>query len=211
VLGLVGPNGGGKTTLLLTLAGLVRPTSGSVEVRGVPAHRLALEGTGTVGLITATPGLYPLLTGWENLEFFGALYGLSKEEVRARTAGFVGELELHGHLDRPVSTGSSGMQQKISIARALLMRPPLLLLDEPTSNLDPVSAEVVHRTARAHADAGHAVVWVTHDLVAAEQVCDRVALVAQRVLHVEAFAGPRTVPSRSRLLSLWHERLGSAA
>ena len=77
--------------------------------------------------------------------------------------------------------------------------------------LDPVSAEVVHRTARAHADAGHAVVWVTHDLVAAEQICDRVALVAQRVLHVEAFAGPRAVPSRSRLLSLWHDRLGSAA
>jgi ABC-type multidrug transport system ATPase subunit len=103
------------------------------------------------------------------------------------------------------------MQQKISLARALLIEPPLLLLDEPTSNLDPLSAEIVHRTARAHADSGRSVVWVTHDLHAAEQICDRVALVSRTVLHTASFDGPRAVPPRSHLLDVWRERLGDAA
>ncbi|MCB9681010.1 MAG: ABC transporter ATP-binding protein [Alphaproteobacteria bacterium] len=208
VLGLMGPNGGGKSTLLLTLAGLIRPTAGSVRVQGTPAHRLALDATGKVGLITTTPGLYPLLTGRENLAFFGALYGLSAAEVEARTAGFVDRLGLRPHLDKPASTGSSGMQQKLSIARALLMDPPLLLLDEPTANLDPVSADVIYQTARAHADAGKAVVWVTHDLHAAEAICDRVALVRQRVLHVASFTDVRQPPAAGPLLAAWRRILG---
>lgn len=208
VLGLIGPNGGGKTTLLLALAGLIRPHAGTVLLRGVPAQRAAMLATGTVGLITATPGLYPLLSGWENLVFFGALYGIPEREVRRRVHPFVEELGLLPHLDRPVGQGSSGMQQKISLARALLMEPPLLLLDEPTANLDPLSSETIHATARRLADAGRAVVWVTHDLHAAEAICDRVALVRQRVLHTQAFTAARHVPARSELASTWAALLG---
>lgn len=211
VLGLIGPNGGGKSTLLLTLAGLIRPTTGSVTVRGTPAHRMALDASGAVGLITTTPGLYPLLTGWENLEFFGALYGLSKAETRSRVADFVALLGIGHHLTQRVSAGSSGMQQKISLARALLMTPDLLLLDEPTANLDPLSADIIFRTARAHADAGHAVVWVTHDLHAAETVCDRVALIRQTVHTVETFEHVRDVPEPTQLMQTWRGLLGDAA
>jgi ABC-2 type transport system ATP-binding protein len=209
VVGLIGPNGGGKSTLLLVMAGLVRPDSGTASLDGTPAHRVALDHSGSVGLITATPGLYPLLTGWENLLVFGALYGLDAAETRRRVAPLAERLAIGELLDQRVAAGSSGMQQKISLLRALLMDPAALLLDEPTSNLDPFAASAIHETARAHADRGRAVVWVTHDLPAAEAVCDRVALVRQRIHHVEAFTGPRTAPAAGLLMQRWRTALGA--
>lgn len=209
VVGLIGPNGGGKSTLLLVMAGLVRPDSGTATLNGVAAHRVALDHSGSVGLITATPGLYPLLTGWENLSFFGALYGLSEAETRRRVAPLAERLAIGALLDQRVAAGSSGMQQKISLLRALLMDPAVLLLDEPTSNLDPFAAAAIHETARAHADRGRAVVWVTHDLPAAEAVCDRVALVRQVVHYIEAFPGPRTSPAPGPLMQRWRDALGA--
>ncbi len=203
VTGLIGPNGGGKSTLLLLFAGLLTPTSGDVTVDGLPATRVALEKRGTVGLITADAGLYPLLTGRENLRFFGGLYGLAANEVDARSAPFLAELDLSGHVDRPVSTWSSGMRQKLSLARALLMKPVLLLLDEPTANLDPLAAHAIHAAVRAEADRGTAVVLATHDLVAAEAICDQVALIDGTVVTVERFEGPRTLPEAGRLLALY--------
>jgi ABC-2 type transport system ATP-binding protein len=208
VVGLIGPNGGGKSTLLLTLAGLVKPDRGTVEVQGTPAHRLALDAAGTVGLITATPGLYPLLSGWENLDFFGNLYGLKPSEVRERVDELVSALRLADQLQYRAATYSSGMQQKVSLARALLMQPKVLLLDEPTSNLDPLSAHVIHGTARQHADRGNCVVWVTHDLAAAEQICDRVAFVDKHVHHVSVFDSPRQVPPGGKLMQTWLQTLG---
>lgn len=199
VVGLAGPNGGGKTTLLLLLAGLVRPTSGTVTVAGVPAHELAVRATGKVGLITAEPGLYPLLTGWENLAFFGALMGLDAAEVRRRAGPLLDRLGVMAELDRPSGAYSSGMRQKVSLARALLLDPALLLLDEPTSNLDPESARTLYATVRERADAGVGVVLVTHDLHAAEHLCERVVFVAGRVRHVEVLDGPRAAPPAGRL------------
>ncbi len=208
VLGLLGPNGGGKSTLLLAMAGLIRPDSGQVLVDGTPAHQLARKAAGTIGLITATPGLYPLLSGRENLHFFGALYGLTPEQTDERTEELVSRLRLADQLQHRAATYSSGMQQKVSLARALLMDPPALLLDEPTSNLDPLSAGIIFETARAHADRGSAVVWVTHDLHAAEQICDRVAFVDRRVHHITTFDAPRVVPDGGPLLATWRETLG---
>lgn len=210
VLGLIGPNGGGKSTLLLAIAGLIRPDAGSVTLGGVAAHRAALEKSGTVGLITAVPGLYPLLSGWENLEFFGALYGLGAAETRRRVGGLADELGIRAHLDVRAAACSSGMQQKVSLLRALLMDPAVLLLDEPTSNLDPLAAHTIYRTARALADRGRAVVWVTHDLVAAEQICDRAALVRGKVHATVPFSAPHAEPPTGRLLDLWRSTLGES-
>jgi ABC-type multidrug transport system ATPase subunit len=92
------------------------------------------------------------------------------------------------------------MQQKVSVLRALLMDPPVLLLDEPTANLDPLSASIIHRTAREHADRGHCVIWVTHDLHAVEKICDRAALVSRTVHYIETFDGPRSVPEDTPLM-----------
>jgi len=207
IIGLVGPNGAGKSTLLLLMAGLVRPSGGRMCLDGMDAHKVALQRNGTVGLITAHAGLYPLLTGRENLRFFGRLFGLSATETDHRVGPLLAELGLDVALDVRAGSYSSGMQQKVSLARALLMDPTLLLLDEPTSNLDPVSAHAIYATVRKRADEGLTVGLVTHDLSAAEQVCDRVAFVDGGVRHVECLDGPREVPEGGPLLNTWREVL----
>ena len=209
VLGLIGPNGGGKSTLLMLIAGLIRPTSGSVVVGGFNAHDLALSHTGSVGLITAVPGLYPLLTGRENLHYFGGLNGLSKAEVDAMSKPLLEELGLPDQMDRQIKEYSSGMQQKVSLVRALLMKPKLLLLDEPTSNLDPVSTHIIHQSVRKQANLGVAVVLATHDLQAADSICDRVAVQQRTLRHVESLDGERRAPDPGQLYKVYEKWVDS--
>lgn len=199
MLGLVGPNGGGKSTLLLLLAGLVRPDTGTVELDGQPTHRLALQAAGSVGLVTARPGLYPAMTGRENLAWFAALDGRGLERLDV----LADELDLTAHLDRRVATLSSGQQQKLSLLRALLLAPKVLLFDEPTANLDPLSAHAIHQAIRTRADAGIAVVLCTHDLHAAEQICDRVAVLNRRLHGVHVLDGVRRAPPVGALHALF--------
>ena len=207
VLGLIGPNGGGKSTLLMLIAGLVKPTEGTVSINGVVAHELALQTTGAVGLITANPGLYPLLSGWENLFFFGGLNDLTPAAVRQRAQPLLEELGLIGQLDRPLGSYSSGMQQKVSLVRALLMSPQLLLLDEPTSNLDPVATHIIHTAVRRQADAGVGVVLCTHDLHAAELICDRVAVMQRTLRAARALEGERMAPPPGALYGMYEEHV----
>jgi ABC-2 type transport system ATP-binding protein len=190
------------------LAGLIRPSSGTVQVAGVPAHEIAVRNTGAVGLLTAEPGLYPLLTGWENLEFFGAVLGVSRADVRAKAGVWLEKLGLAGDMNRRTGTWSSGMRQKLSLVRARLMAPRLLLLDEPTANLDPVSAATLWALVRAEAQAGLCVVLVTHDLISAEHLCHRVVFLERTLRHVEEMPGPRAAPESGRLLSLYRQVVG---
>ncbi|MCB9778439.1 MAG: ABC transporter ATP-binding protein [Alphaproteobacteria bacterium] len=208
ILGLIGPNGGGKSTLLHLLAGLLRPTTGTVTVDGVPADRLARTAAGKVALITPEPGLYPLLTGRENLRWFGELHGLSRAEVDTRIDALAPALHLGDALDQRTAQLSSGTRQKLSLCRALAMRPRVLLLDEPTANLDPVSARAILAQVRARADdTGLAVVLCTHDLVAAEALCERVLLLATRPVHLERFDGPRHLPAVGALFAPYQQAL----
>jgi len=207
MVGVVGPNGGGKSTLLLLIAGLVRPTKGKVLVCGIDAHALSLTAAGRVGLVTARPGLYPLLTGRENLHHFGGLFGFSPDEVDERAEPLARALELATGLDVRVGQMSTGMQQKLSLTRALLLSPKLLLFDEPTANLDPLASAVLYTEVRRRVDEGLACVLVTHDLSAAEGVCDRVLILdgkIERELRFEDRRGPPTGP----LLEAWQEALG---
>jgi len=206
VLGLVGPNGGGKSTLLLLMAGLLHPTAGTVRVCGITAHELALTSAGKVGLVTARPGLYPLLTGRENLQHFAGLFGLSRDEIERKAAPLLEALALGEGLDRRVGTWSTGMQQKLSLVRALLLSPEVLLFDEPTANLDPVATQTLYETLRGRADEGLACALVTHDLAAAESICDRVLLLEGTIRRELAYAERRTPPT-SRLLEAWREEL----
>lgn len=208
VLGVIGPNGGGKSTLLLLLSGLLRPTVGRVTVCGVEAHALSLTSAGTVGLVTARPGLYPLLTGRENLHHFGELFGLRPDEIDRRAEPLCAALQLTTGFDERVGSWSTGMQQKLSLVRALLLSPRLLLLDEPTANLDPVVSRILYAEIRRRADDGLACVLVTHDLPSAEAICDRVVLVDGGVKKTIAFTS-RRAPVSGPLLAAWEAELGT--
>lgn len=208
VVGLVGPNGGGKSTLVLLMAGLIRPHQGRLTIDGRAAADLAQTAAGAIGLITADPGLYPLLTGEENLRFFGQLHGLSLAEVERRAAPWVQELDLGAALPTRTGAWSSGMKQKLSLVRARLCDPLVLLFDEPTANLDPIAADAVWRAVRQAAASGIAVVVATHDLNAVEAVCDRVAFLHKTVRHIEPLRGARSAPAPSRLLDLYRAHTG---
>lgn len=209
VLGVVGPNGGGKSTLLLLMAGLLSPTTGSVKVCDIEAKALSLTAAGKVGLVTARPGLYPLLTGRENLRHFGGLFGLTPAQVDEKAAPLVKSLAVESALDERVARASTGMQQKLSLVRALLLSPALLLFDEPTANLDPLASRALHAEVRKRADEGLACALVTHDLTAAEAYCDRVVLVDGFVRRELSFdRTKRRVPESGPLLAAWQEAVG---
>ncbi|MBN2360509.1 MAG: ABC transporter ATP-binding protein [Deltaproteobacteria bacterium] len=206
MVGAVGPNGGGKSTLLFLMAGLLRPTRGRVLVCGIDAHALSLAAAGHVGLVTARPGLYPLLTGRENLWHFGGLFGLSPRAVDDKSEPLARALELSSGLDDRVGRMSTGMQQKLSLIRALLLSPKLLLFDEPTANLDPLASRAFYAEVRRRADAGHACVLATHDLAAAEAICDRVLIVDGKVKRELRFE-ERRAPPAGPLISAWQEAI----
>ena len=207
MLGVVGPNGGGKSTMLLLMAGLLRPTGGSVIVCGKDAHLLSRTASGAVGLVTARPGLYPLLTGRENLRHFGGLFGLSAREVDEKAALSAAALDMMQYLGERIARMSTGMQQKLSLIRALLTAPSLLLFDEPTANLDPFASMTLYEEVRRRADSGIACVLVTHDLVAAESLCDRVLLV-DGVIKKELRFTKRPALQTGPLLEAWQKELG---
>jgi ABC-2 type transport system ATP-binding protein len=205
LLGVIGPNGGGKSTLLMVMAGLVRPSAGRAVVCGVSAERLALESAGKVGLVLARPGLYPLLTGWENLVYFSGLFGMGEDAARQAAEPLLARYGLVAHMHNSVSSWSTGMQQKLSLVRALMLKPDVLLFDEPAANLDPLAADLMYRELRTRADEGMACVLVTHDLGAVESFCDKVVLVDGGIRRAMDL-GRGGAPS-GELLDVWREVL----
>lgn len=199
VFGLMGPNGAGKTTLLRLLATLVPPSSGTGTIGGADLVRQAGRVRHLVGLASGEDrGFYWRLSGRENLEFFAGLLGMSPRTSRARAAEVLEVVDLLPMAHQPVVQYSTGLRQRLGIARALLRTPAVLLLDEPTRSLDPVAASAIQTLARRlAADAGTTVVLATHNLEEAERTCRRVAiLVAGRVRDVVTVAaGGRSLSS----------------
>ena len=183
VLGLLGPNGAGKSTTIKMLIGLLRPQAGSIEILGMamPQQRTAIQSR--IGVVFEEKNLYPTLSGRENLAFFARLFGLYDVDLD-HLLDRVG-LATRGR-DR-VSDYSKGMRQRLTVARALLNRPDVLFLDEPTDGLDPVSARSIRTLIREEADRGVAVLLTTHDMYEADELSDRVAFIDEgRILALEA-------------------------
>jgi ABC-type multidrug transport system ATPase subunit len=179
VLGFLGPNGAGKSTTIRMLTGQLRPSSGQVRVLGrdVTAERSTVMAR--VGVSFEEKNLYPSMSGEENLRFFGRLYGVAHPDVRGLLA-LVG-LETRG---RDMVAGySKGMRQRLMIARALVHDPDVLLLDEPTDGLDPVSAQAVRDVIRARVAAGNAVLLTTHDMHEADELSNRVAFINEGEIY----------------------------
>lgn len=174
IYGLLGPNGADKTTALRIVAGLLRADLGRVWVEGLDvgaAPRLAAR---RMGFLTGSAGLYARLTGREVLTYVGALYGLDEARIEARIGALARALELESFLDRRCETLSTGQRQRVSIARAVIHDPRVVILDEPTSGLDVIASQSLRAYVLAARAAGCAVVLSTHYLAEAELMCDRV-------------------------------------
>ncbi len=162
---LLGPNGAGKTTLLRLLAGLMSPSSGSVRVLGQEVERRNREARGLVGLVpSGDRSFYLRISGLENLAFFGRLNGLRRRAAFERAAELLGHVGLADAAERPVGEYSHGMQKRLSVARALITDPAVLLVDEATHDLDPEGARRIRALIEDCATRGAAVVWATQRL-----------------------------------------------
>jgi ABC-2 type transport system ATP-binding protein len=180
LLGLLGPNGAGKTVLLEILSTLLLPTNGRAWVCGYEVTREPAQVRQVVGYCPSTSqSFYPRLTGVGNLEFFAVLNGLRPREARERIGAVLDLVGLDSASHAPYQYYSEGMKQRLSLARALLTDPPVLLLDEPTRSLDPLAQGEARRLFRRTLidKLGKTLLLVTHSVAEAEEVCDRVAII----------------------------------
>ena len=185
IVALLGPNGAGKTTTVRMLAALLRPTAGRAIVAGYDTMESPREVRRRVGWLGELPGLYLRMTGEEYLAFFADLYEVPRPIFHQRLEAWLDRLGLREALRQRIATYSKGMRQKLALLRAFLHQPPVLLLDEPTSAMDPESAQIAREMIRSFAESGHAVLLCTHNLYEAEALADRIAILHRGRIRVE--------------------------
>ncbi len=177
VFGLLGPNGAGKTTLIKILSTLIIPTSGSVTINGYDVRTQEREVRVSTGLgLGGERSFYWRLTGEQNLEFFGTMQGLTGKRLKKRVSKVLDRLDLGGVQNVPFMKYSSGMKRKLDIARALLTNPPIFLLDELTSSIDPSAAVKIRELVQELKERGKTILLVTHNLAEAERLCDLIGI-----------------------------------
>jgi sodium transport system ATP-binding protein len=189
IYGLLGPNGAGKTTTLRMLATLLSPTEGSASVAGFDVKRQAEDVRRSIGVVNGGMGLYDRLTGREILEYFAGFYGMGKSDTAKRIKELEGALEMNELLDRKAGEYSTGMKQKVVIARAVLHDPAVLVLDEATNGLDVVARRAVLEFARKYRSASRVVLYSTHIMAEAEELCERAAIIDHGKLVAEDSLG----------------------
>jgi sodium transport system ATP-binding protein len=177
IFGLLGPNGAGKTTTLRILSTVLKPTSGRAIVAGhdVLADPQAVRAS--IGYMSASTGIYDRMTAWELVEYFGQLYGLTAERLRTQMEAIFTWLKMNDFRDVLGSKMSTGMKQKVSIARTIVHDPPVLIFDEPTSGLDVLVARAVLQNILELRDRGKTIVFSTHSMHEVEKLCSRVAII----------------------------------
>ncbi|RIH80707.1 ABC transporter ATP-binding protein NatA [Calidithermus terrae] len=189
VYGLLGPNGAGKTTTLRMLATLLAPSSGTATVAGHDIRKQPLEVRRNLGIVNGGMQVYERLTGREVLEFFAGFYGVEGRLFRERLEWVAGLLEMDGVLDKLVREMSTGMRQKVVIARSILHQPPVLLLDEATAGLDVFARRSLLDFVKQYRSLGKSLIYSTHVMSEAEEVCDRVGFLYGGKLVYEGPAG----------------------
>ena len=178
VFGFLGPNGAGKTTTVKLLTGILSPTSGGCSVLGIDPSAQPERAHMVSGIVTEHAQMYDNLTGKDNLIFYASVFGVERGEAARRAGELLSRLELEDAKESRLATYSTGMRQRLSLARALIHRPKVLFLDEPTSGLDPESAQNVNRMISSLArDEGTTVFLCTHQLRYAQEICTRYGLI----------------------------------
>ncbi len=177
VFGLLGPNGAGKTTTLRMLSTVLRPTGGRALVAGFDVVEQPEAVRSHIGYMSASTGIYDRLTAWELVEYFGRLYGLPPDRLRVRMESLFEWLQMDDFRDVLGAKMSTGMRQKVSIARTIVHDPPVLIFDEPTSGLDVLVGRVVLRKIVELRDQGKTILFSTHHMHEVEKLCERVAII----------------------------------
>jgi len=177
VLALLGPNGAGKTTTLRMLTSVLRPSSGWAKVAGYDIVTQSQGVRSSVGILTEQHGLYGRMSAIEYLDFFGQVYHMQPEQRRKRTDELLDQFGLGVERYRKIGEYSKGMRQKLALARALYHNPPVLLMDEPTSAMDPESARLVRDAIHGLRSANRAIIICTHNLTEAEELAGKIAII----------------------------------
>ena len=177
VYGLLGPNGAGKTTTLKMITGILAPSQGTIEINGKDIQKDPLEAKRQFGFVPDDPDAFLRVRGIEYLNFMADIYGVGTEERQRFIEETAKRFEMEENLSSRIMSYSHGMRQKIMVMGALIHKPPVWILDEPLTGLDPRSAHELKQMMREHADAGNAVLFSTHVLEVAEKLCDRIAII----------------------------------
>jgi sodium transport system ATP-binding protein len=177
IYGLLGPNGAGKTTALRILSTVLAPTCGTALVNGFDVVTQPALVRQHIGFISANTAVYDRMTAWEMVEYFGRLYGMDRERLRERMEHLFERLQMQEIRDLLGAKMSTGMKQKVSIARAIIHDPPVLIFDEATNGLDVLVARALLDAVAELREQGKCIVFSTHIMREAERLCDRVAIV----------------------------------
>ena len=178
LFGFLGPNGAGKTTTLRMLAGILRPTSGTVRIAGLDVWGDPVAAKSKLGFIPDRPFIYEKLTGVEFIRFVAGLYGQHGDVVERRGRELLALFDLEEWRDELVESYSHGMRQKLIIASAFVHRPEVIVVDEPHVGLDPKSIKILRDLFKEYTRRGHTIMMSTHTLEVAERLCDRIAIIA---------------------------------
>ena len=185
IYGLLGPNGAGKTTTLRMLSTVLRPTGGSATVAGFDVVAEPEEVRAHIGYMSASTGIYDRMSAWELVEYFGKLYGLTKDHLRERMEEVFGWLQMNDFRDVLGSKMSTGMKQKVSIARTIVHDPPVLIFDEPTSGLDVMVARSLLKRIAELRDRGKTILFSTHAMHEVAKLCSRLAVIHRGRVQAE--------------------------
>jgi sodium transport system ATP-binding protein len=185
VYGLLGPNGAGKTTALRILSTVLQPTSGTAVINGYDVVTQPTLVRQTIGFISANTAVYDRMTAWEMVEYFGRLYGMEEEKLHERMELLFDRLQMQEIRDLLGAKMSTGMKQKVSIARAIVHDPPVLIFDEATNGLDVLVARSLLEAVAELREQGKCIVFSTHILREAERLCDRIGIIHRGRLLAE--------------------------
>ena len=179
IFGLLGPNGAGKTTIMRMLCTVLKPTGGKATLAGFDVATQAPQVRQHIGFMSANTAIYDRMSAWELVSYFGRLYGMTEEKLRERLETVFATLQMNDFRDMLGAKMSTGMRQKVSIARAIVHDPPVLIFDEPTAGLDVLVARAVMKNIEKLRELGKCVVFSTHIMREVERLCDRVAIISK--------------------------------